>query len=427
MRKFFAPLFFLISLFFQTLAHATVNLELTQGVDSALPIAVLPFTGQPSLYEDVTKIVSQDLQNSGQFRLVDAQNQTNLYPVNTAFWKSRGADNVVSGHIEQVGFDRYRVKFDLQDTLGNKVSAVSKEFTVPGKDFRRLAHHISDVVYKALTGEPGIFSTKIAYVFVDRAQQGKPQYRLEVADYDGHNARALLTSSEPIMSPAWSPNGKRIAYVSFESRRSQTYVVDVATGQRHLMTDYPGLNGAPAWSPDGQKLALVLSKDGSPKIYVMDVGSKQMRQVTQGGAIDTEPNWAPNGNAILFTSDRGGSPQIYEVNIGTGQTQRITYDGKYNASANYLPNGKGVAVLHGADGMYTIAIQDTASGRVDELTRTGRDESPSVSPNSKMIIYASRSGNGGVLNMISTDGRIKLSLPSREGDVREPAWSPFLG
>ncbi len=421
--------FFTIIFFSQSIAHAALQLELTQGVDRALPIAITPFAGQQTSdgSQSISAVISADLQNSGRFRLVSGNQQPqSIQSIDYPYWKSQGADDIVVGKVTPLSSSSSQVKFDLLDPLSNNHMLVSKVYTVNNNELRRLAHHISDIIYQQLTGDRGIFSTRIAYVLVNRTI-GKAQYRLMVADYDGYHPQTLLVSSQPIMSPAWSPNAKQIAYVSFENKRAQIYVATVASGQRRLVTSFPGINGAPAWSPNGQQLAVALSKSGHLNIYTVNLASSALTQLTHGASIDTEPNWAPDGKSIIFTSDRGGSPQIYQVNLAGGNISRVTYSGNYNARASFTANGQNIVVLNGGSSGYNIAIQGVSSGQLVNLTRSGQDQSPSVAPNGKMVIYANRSGNTSILSVVSTDGKVRLRLPAQGGDVQEPAWSPFIG
>jgi TolB protein len=399
-----------------------LDLELTQGVNAALPIAINSFSGDQQT--QLTKIIENDLRMSGQFRLVPSPMQGSQPGVDA--WRQAGADSVLSGHVQQIAANRYSVNFELADAAARGRLLLAKDYQVNSNEIRALAHHISDEVYQKLTGERGIFSTKIAYILVQRGKD-KTRYTLDIADVDGSNPQSLLVSNEPIMSPTWSPDGREIAYVSFERKRAQIYTVSVETGKRRLLTDFTGINGAPAWSPDGRQLAVVLSKGGNPKIYKVDMSTGQLTQLTFGDAIDTEPRFSPDGRSLLFTSGRGGSPQIYKLSLADGKITRITYDGNYNARASFTPNQKFIVMLHREDRQFNIGVQDMASGRVSQVTSSPFDESPSVSPNGRLILYATHSGDQGVLAVVSLDGQVKMRLPSREGDVQEPAWSPYLG
>lgn len=395
-----------------------VDLELTQGINSALPIGINSFGYEPEAAQ-LRGVVDHDLSFSGQFKIITA-----LQP-DLPSWKNAGADSVLSGSVRKIGSNRFEVSYELVDAVAQGRVLLSKSYQVGSNELRALAHHISDEVYQKLTGEKGVFSTRIAYVLVQRnGEQAK--YFLEVADVDGYNPQSLLVSSEPVMSPAWSPDGSQIAYVSFEKKKAQIFTVDVSTGRRRLLTDFTGLNQAPAWSPDGRQLAVVLSKGGAPKIYTLDLSNGNMKQLTFGDAIDTEPRYSPDGRSILFTSGRGGAPQIYRLSLADGNITRLTYEGNYNARASYTPDQKHLVMLHREDKSFNIAVQDD-NGNVSQVTFSPFDESPSVAPNGRLILYATHHNDKGVLGMVSIDGRIKLRLPSREGDVQEPAWSPYLG
>lgn len=400
-----------------------LDLELTQGINAALPIGISSF-GSDSQASLVNEVVRHDLEMSGQFRIIQPYVFNQEQPI--AAWQRAGADSVLKGRVTSLGGDRYEVSFELLDAALQGRLLVGQKYTVTSQQIRALAHHISDAVYYKLTGDKGVFSTHIAYVLVQRAPD-KTRYSLEVADMDGYHPQSLLISSEPIMSPTWSPDGRQIAYVSFEKKRAQIFSVEVATGRRRLLTDFPGINGAPAWSPDGRQMAVVLSKSGNPKIYTIDLASGNMKQLTFGDAIDTEPRYAPDGRSILFTSGRGGSPQIYRLNLADGAIARVSYDGNYNARASYTPNQQAVVMLHRLDRQFNIAVQQLPGSQILPITNSPMDESPSVAPNGRLILYATHDGQRGVLAMVSIDGRIKLRLPSREGDVQEPAWSPFVG
>lgn len=429
----------ILSIFLQLPAYAALDLELTQGIQGAMPLAVIPFAGQSSPTDpmNIATVVSSDLGNSGRFKVADpiswSQDPHSNQDVNYGYWKSQGQNDLVIGNVQDIGGNKYRVSFQLIDVYAGANSAptpnqssnsilLEQQFTIPKSELRALAHHISDMVYQKLTGDRGIFSTKIAYVLMEGQK-----YYLDVSDIDGYNPKALVMSPEPIMSPAWSPNGKQIAYVTFEKGNACIYIQDLATGRRFKVSDFPGINGAPAWSPDGSKLALVLTSSGYPKIYVMDVASRQLTQETDGTANDTEPSWSPDGQSLLFTSDRGGGPQIYEINLASKQIQRLTFTGNYNARASFTPDGKSIVVLTQTDSGYNIAMQDLQSGRIELLTNSGMAQSPSIAPNGKMVVFANVYQGNGVLGMASTDGSVKLRIPSQDGSVQEPAWSPFMG
>jgi TolB protein len=445
MLKLFLRMSFLSILLFSAASYGLLNLELTQGVQGAIPIAVVPFSGQANDLQadnNLAGVITTDLQNSGRFNLMNAnkmqQSPASAADVDFSYWQKQDVNNMVVGDVKSLGGGKYQVNVQLMNVFGNKENApgssapawknaimMSKTYTVNENQLRSLAHHVSDDIYQALTGDRGIFSTRIAYVMVNRTGL-KTQYSLEIADYDGRNPKPLLKSSQPIMSPSWAPNGHKIAYVSFESGDPAIFIQDVGTGARQKVSGYAGLNGAPAWSPDGHKLAMVLSQSGYPKIYIMSLGSNRVTQLTNGSAIDTEPSWSPDGQSVLFTSNRGGGPQIYRVNVASGDVQRLTFSGNYNARASFVPpEGKSVVVLNGGGNAYNIAVQDLSTGRYTVLTGSGNDQSPSVAPNGKMVVYATHADGHGVLGVVSLDGKVKQLLPAREGDVREPAWSPF--
>lgn len=424
-------------------AFATLNIEITQGAQGAIPIAVVPFAGQTDQQapNNVSSVITADLQNSGRFKLMSS-GQMRQMPASAAavdfnYWQKQNINDLVVGSIKSLGGDQYQVSFQLINPYSAKAQAknaapvwqnsvlLSKSFTVNNSELRGLAHHISDLIYQNLTGVRGIFSTRIAYVIVQRGARAN-QYTLEASDYDGYNPRTLLRSGQPIMSPAWSPDGRRLAYVSFEDGSSAIYIQDVATGSRQRLPNFPGVNGAPAWSPYNSRLAFVLSKTGYPKIYMMNLATRSVTQLTQGESIDTEPSWAPDGHSIIFTSSRGGGPQIYQLTIPGGSIQRLTYHGNYNATASFTPDGTSIVMLNGAQNNYNVAIQNLQTGQFRLLTNSGWNQSPSIAPNGQMVVYATKVNGRGVLGMVSTDGRVRLMLPARDGNVREPAWSPFL-
>jgi len=426
----------MLSLLFASFAtHAILQMELTQGLLGATPIAIVPFANNGSLPQLPDVIIANDLQNSGRFKVLDRSTLSGFpqdaREVSGSSFKKLGADYAVFGKVNALDNGQYRISFQLVDLLkGSNQEAIvlQRVYTVSANNARAAAHHISDLIYQYVTGIKGVFSTKLAYVVVTPTGPGKARYTLEVSDQDGYNPRVLLTSNEPIMSPSWSPNGRSLAYVSFEKRHAAIFVQDIATASRRLLTDYPGINGAPAWSPDGRKLALVLSKSGSPNIYVMDVASKQLTAITRDFNINTEPSWSPNGSKLLFTSNRGGNPQIYQVSAsGHGSPERISFNGDYNARAAYTPDGNHVAMMHRVSGIYRIGILDLDSGTMRVLgSSPGDSSSPSVAPNGSMILHDTVYRGHNVLAMVSSDGRVQLVLPARNGAAQDPAWSPFL-
>lgn len=426
-------LFMLVSTAYS--AHGMLSMELTRGVAGAIPIAIVPFGVQGGFPpQDVSSIITNDLQNSGRFKIygqgILTQFPYNASQISTEYFRHLGTDNVVVGTVNSLGGDRFQINFQLLDMFRGSQTAnvvLSRNYTVNSNDLRTLAHHISDLIYQQITGVRGIFSTKIAYVLVQRSNGRPTRYILELSDQDGYNPRSLLNSPEPIMSPAWSPNGKQLAYVSFEHGKAQIYLQDVSTGSRRLLSESPGINGAPAWSPDGRKLALVLSKSGSPNVYIMDIATQALRQLTNDFYINTEPSWSADGSSLLFTSNRGGGLQIYQVNLASGATSRVSFDGDYNARAMATHDGKNIAMIHRVSGNYNIAVLDLDSGITRVLNNGVTDSaSPSFAPNGTMILYETVYGGRNVLSMVSTDGRVQLRLPPREGEAQDPAWSPFL-
>jgi len=406
-----------------------LTIEITQGRDDPTVIAVSPFAwkGAGTPPEDIAAVVDSDLSRSGQFNPVPrtdmlgwpAQESEVFYKD----WRAIGSEYLLIGRVSQAG--DLRVEYELLDVV-RQTKVYSGVESGPAADARMIAHRVADAVYEKITGIRGAFATKLVYVSATRGTGGKDNYRLTIADSDGARPAILLDSREPILAPTWAPDGKQIAYVSFESSRPAIYRQELATGRREQLTNFKGLNSSPAWSPDGRSLAMVLSKDGSPDVYIMDLVSRQLTRITDHYAIDTEPAWMPDGRSLLFTSDRGGRPQIYRYDLGSGNVQRVTFEGNYNARARVAQDGRNVVMVHQQNGRFHIALLDLVSKRNYVLTSTELDESPSIAPNGSMVLYATKYADRGILAAVSVDGGAKFRLPSREGDVREPAWSPFL-
>ena len=409
--------------------RAELVIEITAGRDNPTSIAVVPFawSGWGGAPEDVAEVMGADLLRSGQFIPVAREDMLSLpnreSDIYFRDWRTTNVEYLLIGRVS--GGSSMTVEYELFDVYKQERILQARE-TGPAEELRMLAHRASDRVYEQLTGIRGAFATKILYVAVTLRVNAKSTYRLMLADADGARARVVFESSEPVLSPAWAPDGKSIAYVSFETTRPAIYRHNLETDEREQMTNFKGLNGAPAFSPDGNSLAMVLSKDGNPDIYIMDLNTRNLLRVTRHYAIDTEPSWMPDGRSLIFTSDRGGRPQIYRVDIMTGKTERITYEGPWNARASMSADGRTMVMVQQKDQQFHVAVQDLVQGRVQILTQTTLDESPSVAPNGSMLLYATKYGERGILAAVSVDGGVKFRLPSREGEVREPAWSPYL-
>jgi len=406
-----------------------LTIEITRGIaGAASPIAVVPFSTQVPTSEDMAAIIAADLRRSGRFEPLSPGSYpfrpSELSQVDFDDWRVLQVDNLVVGQIRPGAAGNYTVQFQLANIFEGK-PLLQRTYNVKPQQLRRLAHIISDLIYQTLTDERGAFDTRIAYV-TENTGAGAGEYALMVADSDGYNPQVVLRSTEPLMSPSWSPDGNRLAYVSFENRQMQIVVQDVYSGSRRVVAAYPGINGAPAWSPDGRRLTMVLSRDGNPEIYVASVAGGGVLRLTNNSAIDTEPVWTPDGSHIIFTSDRGGGPQLYQVSAAGGQPKRLTFEGDYNARPSVSPDGRYVAMVHRRGGVFYIAVLDRQNGQLRVLTEGGLDESPSFAPNGRMVIYAtSQRGGRGVLAAVSIDGRVRQRLQLRSSDVREPAWSPF--
>ena len=407
-----------------TSAYAQLSIEITGGGANQIPIGVLRFAGEQVLSQNISDIVEADLQRSGRFRTLFAGSvdplPTEVAQVNFVDWRYRGADALVIGSVVRLADGRFEASFRLLDVLKQEqVAGVA--FTLTAQQVRATAHRIADIVYEKLTGDRGVFSTRIAYV----VKQGS-RYQLQIADADGAGAQTALVSREPIISPAWSPDGTKLAYVSFENKKPVVYIHSLLSGRRQVVANFKGSNSAPAWSADGKQLAVVLSKDGGSQIYLIDPDGSNLRRITHSGFIDTEPFFSPDGQSIYFTSDRGGSPQIYRMGVNGEGATRITFDGSYNVSPRVSSDGKTLVYIAREGGSFQLRSLDLTTGQGQTLTEGQHDESPSFAPNGKMILYATQINNRGYLAAVSSDGRVKQRLSIQAADVREPAWGPFF-
>lgn len=432
MKKYLRVLLSVVLLGFAAHSQAVLNIEITRAADSAQPIAIVPFGwqakegGRPPV--DIAEIVAADLARSGQFKPIPVEDMLQKPSRGTEIrfenWRIIGIENLVVGNVSLGADGMYTVEFQLFD-VGKARQLVGRSFVARDTQLRGVAHSIADIIYETLTGERGAFNTRIAYVVAVRKGPKELEYRLEMADTDGHNAQILLRSRQPIMSPSWAPDARQLAYVSFENRRPEVFIHSVFEGRRESVAAFAGINGAPVWAPDGRRLALTLSRDGNPDIYILDLASKRLQQITRNWAIDTEPAWMPDGRELIFTSGRGGNPQLYRVALDGSNPRRITFEGDYNASPSIAPDGRSVAMVHRHQGHYRIAVLDLKSGVLRILTDGRLDETPSFAPNGSILLYASQQNNRGVLAAVSFDGRTRQRLAFTEGDIREPTWAPF--
>jgi TolB protein len=403
-------------------ALAQFRVEVTGVGLTQLPIAVAPFRGEEGVPQKIAAIVQADLERSGQFRGIDPSGGAGLDESSRpdlSPWRQKSADSLAVGSVTRLADGRYDVRYRLWDVVRGQ-DLGGQSFVVPAIDLRLAAHRIADAIYEKLTGDKGIFSTRIAYV-----TKSGPRYNLWVADSDGENAQSALASPEPIISPAWSASGTQLAYVSFESRKPVVYVHEIATGQRRLIANFRGSNSAPAWAPDGRSLAVTLTREGGSQIYTIAATGGEPRRLTQSGSIDTEPIYSADGRSIYFVSDRGGSPQIYRMGAGGGDAQRVTFTGAYNISPALSPDGRWLAYISRISGVFKLQVMELATGTAQSVTDTTADESPSFAPNGRLIIYATRQGGAEALMTTTLDGKIKARLPGRGGDIREPDWGPF--
>lgn len=408
------------------MAFADIDIRITKSANDAQPIAIVPFDSQGA-ETNVSDVITADMARTGQFKTLSTARVSPKpkvgQAVNFPSWTARGADFLVVGRVSNNG-DAYTIAVELYDVnSGQKM--LSKGYSSKKGSLRRTAHYIADELYETLTGIRGAFNTRIAYVSVNRLGGGKGVYTLNVADSDGYAPKTVVRSSSPLLSPAWSPDGRKLAYVSFRNQSAQIYMMDLNTGTERRISGFEGINGAPSFSPDGQKLAVTLSKSGTPDIYVHNLNSGSWKQITRGRAIDTEPVWSADGQFIYFTSNRSGEVQTYKVPFTGGVPRRVTFKGQYNAGPTLSPDQKKLAVAHEDAKEYHIAVQNLEDNTLSVITKGAQDESPSFSPNSQMLIYATKENGRGVLMGVSADGRSQHRMLSSDGQIREPAWSPY--
>lgn len=409
-------------------ARAELEITVTGGVEQALPIAIVPFNQISDVQLDVAQVVQDDLVRSGRFKALPRrdmlQKPTAPAQVNPGTWRSQGIDYVVVGQVSKTD-QGYFARFFLVDSVGGQQML---GYDIPARStdqMRYVAHQIADLIYEKLLGIPGYFNTKIAYVSAEGIGYQRT-FELIVADADGWNPRIVATSREPLLSPAWSPDRKQLAYVGFERGRSAVYLHTLATGDVKRLVSERGINGSPTFSPDGRFLAMTLSFENNPDIYVLDLKTGNRRRLTDHYGIDTEPAWSPDGSKLAFTSDRGGQPQIYEISVNGGDPRRVTFEGRQNLRASYSPDGRSLVVVNNADGRYRIGLLDLGSGEMRVLSNGPLDESPSFAPGGAVVIYATQGPKGAELATVSVEGNVRQSLRQSGGDVREPAWSPLI-
>ncbi|MCB5186109.1 Tol-Pal system beta propeller repeat protein TolB [Methylobacillus gramineus] len=421
-------LFLSLLVFFLPLTgKAALTIEIVGGAAQQIPIAIVPFAQQGQIagqQDTIANIIGADLRRSGLFRVLETRGVANqpheLSEVNYADWSAIQTQALTIGNIETLPGNRLKVSFRLLDVYKQNQLA-GMEYNITPAQLRMTAHRIADVIYQKLTGEQGVFATRISYV-----TKVNGRYSLQVADADGYNPQTVVSSVEPIISPVWSPDGTRLAYVSFEKKKPIVYVQSLVSGQRTVLANFKGNNSAPSWSPDGKRLAIVLTYAANSQIYSINADGTGLQQLTHTSAIDTEPVWSPDGRYIYFTSDRGGNPQIYRMSTSGNDASRVTFEGSYVVSPRISPDGKSLAYIRRDDGKFRVALQDVASGQVQILSDSARDESPSFAPNGRMIIYATRINGKGALAAVSADGKVKQRLSETGGDVREPAWGPVV-
>lgn len=401
-------------------AHAALDIQITGAGEHQIPISIAPFAGEEKLTQSISGIVAADLTRSGLFRVVEAGGKAPHEPRDVVYPDWAGVDALAIGSAEMQPGGRIMVTFRLLDVV-RQTELTGQAVSASAEQVRAIAHRVADIIFEKLTGDPGVFSTRIAYV----NRQGKA-YRLVVADSDGYNEQAVLSLNETIMSPSWSPDGSHIAYVTFEHGHAVVYVQSLLTNQRKLVANFPGSNSAPAWAPDGRQLAIVLTRDEGSQIYLVRPDGSNLHRITFSGAIDTEPCFSPDGQEMIFASDRGGSVQIYRMNAEGGATERLTFEGSNNFSPRYSSDGKSFVFSTWLNGRFHIATQDFSTGQMQLLTDGGWDKKPSFAPNGKLILFATESKERGILATVSSDGRVKQKMFPQAGDIRDPMWGPFL-
>ncbi len=415
---------FCASLCIATIANAALEIEISGGSAQQVPVAIVPFAQVGAANQDnISTIISADLRRSGLFRVLETggmvSRPTDIMQIKYAEWAALQAQAMAVGMVEPLPGNRLRVTFQLADVL-KQTQLTGMQYNIAPNQLRATAHKIADIIYQKLTGEAGIFASRIAYI-----NKSNGRYALRVADADGENPLTMVSSKEPIISPAWSPDGSKIAYVSFEKKKPIIFVQSLS-GQRTMLANFKGNNSAPAWAPDGNKLAIVLTYGANSQIYTINADGSNLKQLTRSSAIDTEPTWSTDAKWIYFSSDRGGKPQIYKVSSNGGEAQRVTFEGAYNVSPRFSPDGKSLAMIRNDGGKFRVVLQDLTSGQVQILSEGSQDESPSFAPNGRVLLYATRVGGHGALAAVSADGRVKQRLNESGGDIREPAWGPLL-
>ncbi|OGT04238.1 MAG: Tol-Pal system beta propeller repeat protein TolB [Gallionellales bacterium RBG_16_57_15] len=403
-----------------SMANAVLTIEIIGAGEHQIPVSIVPFGGDDKIAQSINEVVTGDLQRSGLFRLVDPTGKSPHVPAEVSYpdWEVRGAEALAIGTVAAQG-GRIEARFRLLDVV-KQTELIGQAVSASENQIRAIGHRIADLIYEKLTGDKGVFSTRIAYV-----NRQEKKFSLIVADSDGYNEQVVLAQNEPVMSPAWSPDGSHLAYVSFETGHAVVYVQSLYTNQRVVLANFRGSNSAPAWSPDGKQMALVLTRDGSSQIYLARPDGSDIRRITFSGAIDTEPNFSPDGQYLLFTSDRGGSPQIYRMPVKGGSTERLTFGEGANFSPRHSPDGKSFVFAHRNKSKFHIAMQDFQTGQMSLLTEGGWEKKPSFAPNGKLILFASEGRGRGILATVSSDGRVKQHMFTQSGDAREPVWGPY--